>query len=632
MQLATAHATSVLAPPPCIEMPITISLPGQRPPDRESHIRQYLDKESARCAGQHASSAEHAVEDVPILVRLMRKGESPAIRRQAAETIGWLNVDQRSPLEELSTGISEEADAEVVNARIRGVGMLLPSFSDPRWNSEIRLSEILGNIDDISYNDARSEQDRALINAAIADVLEQQVRQLDYLTTWPPEGRKVGASDWQQVVGETSLIIHRRQGHAHLLKALEQAFGSGTPAVGPEQEAAWLLDLLDTLGAPDPELRAAASGLVQKLLTRLAALRDPVWQDFHPYLSKGALDRLTIVARAGVGDSDAKVRANSVGMLGILGSPNELVAALDDEELVREYAAFALARQTTVPGDAVPRLLRMARKGNEASLAAIAALSQVREFEVMQALLDILLKSSTGSEFEEKRAVTAVRALSKFGLQAALPVLSRADRANDEFAQQHLYEVLVNVGWEQLGKAQAAQVAEALTPALVGEDELSRLFALSLLARLPVSGAQQYDNALVDRLVGRYLWVTQKEITKAADVPADIRRQTDRALKYAWNSSWAMPPQRAVSIVAGHSSSALAAQRMVAWLCAAPGLQQIHRAYIDFYTSGSGEPAAIEAMGASLNQMGPLARPLVETAQGKDKRKQCRFGLAGVGI
>jgi uncharacterized protein (UPF0147 family) len=633
VQLATAHATSVVVPPPCAHFIPETYVPGQPPPPRKRMIEAYLAKDSARCVGQFVSRPDHAGEDIPVLVELMRKGESAELRRQAAEAMGWQPVARvRSSIEELSSNISDEVEANVVSARIRAAGQLLRSFHDSSWDSEIRLSELFSKIDDIDFNGSRSDQDKAEINAALVEVLAQQLLRLSHMATWPPDERKIGAADWQDVVGETSLIIRRHRGDVQLLEAMDEAFGVGTLAVAPEQEAAWLLDLIATLEAAEPEARAAASGVMRKLLARLASRRDPEWQDFQPYLNGEALARLATVARSVAENDDASVRANAVGMIGILGSAEELVAALDDGAgLVRESAALALARQTAIPASAVPRLMRMAQAEGEESLAAIAALSQVRSAEVMQVLLDLLLKPYSGTEFEKKQAASTVRALGKFGLQAALPILARAERADDEFIQQNLYAVLLDIGWERLGKTQAAQVAEALMPALRGENEISRLFALSLLARLPVNSAYQYPNTLVDPLVSMYLWMTPKEISKASDVPADVRRQADKAFKYAWNSAWSLPPQIAVSMVAGHSASQLAAQRMVAWLCAAPGLARLHNDFISHYASGSRDLVAVETMGASLNQMGALARPLIEAAQAKDSRKQCKFASAGVG-
>jgi hypothetical protein len=233
-------------------------------------------------------------------------------------------------------------------------------------------------------------------------------------------------------------------------------------------------------------------------------------------------------------------------------------------------------------------------------------------------------------DLAKARTEAAARALGKFGARVLQPILKHAAQAGTENARARMYSVMVNAGWPFT--ATGMQSAEAaLSPAILGEDEGLRVFALSLLAAQPISAGHRYSTSLVDAIFERYLQDKPKQMSREEANPSNVVWVGGAQPPRHWNVDWRMKPQLAASVIAGGSDSRFAAERMVDFICAEHRLALGEPGSLIATWGGSpldDEMQITEAMEASLERLGDLARPFVQRALAKKQATLlCRSSL-----
>lgn len=654
-----ANATPPPVEPQCFAPPALEKLQDAPATLRPKWMREVLlAPATGKCASKWLFPAGGASSDLPILINLMRSDEVASVRAQAADALGWVGIDRKTIMEALSGQLNSERDAAVVLARIHSINMQLNDNWYDKWDESIRLDDLVNRLR-MQFNDsARTASENEAILAAVGEVASK-------LTGAPytrPGKLETHHAEW--LTENLASLIHdftnRFPGQAAPLSAwranifdnLATSLQEGHIVFAPKVHVRTMLAVAKRMDDPLPQVRAASLRLMVQVIDKLDGQADKAWQDYSPYLSTWRIEQLVQAAAAAARDQDAHVREAAVVLIGQLtqrsgGQDASLVAALNDPSIaVRKAAALALARKNSMPKEAVARLLELARQEDEDSPHAIIALSKVGTQRVMDVLIEILLSAADTElrakevpphepmpswewrpperwlgprELAKARTEAAARALDKFGAKVLPTLLKHASEAGTENARARMYSVMVDAGWPS--SAPGMEVSEAaLAPAILGEDESSRLFALSLLAAQPMQGKHRYSNSLVDAMFKRYLQDKPKKMTREEANPSTFMFVAGNPAPLHWNTDWRMKPQLASSVIAGGSDSKFAAERMVAYICADHRLELGETG--DLIASWGGSPLSNEmdvtnAMRASLERMGDIPKPYKERALAK---------------
>lgn len=629
--------------PPCVASAEMQSFQRAPAASRKQALKVVLQKSpDAKCAAGLLFPVATAGKDLPTLRQLMLEDDAILVRQNAAQALGWVSADRKATLEALAGNIISENAASVVLARLGSVDMHLRYYNRPDWDSNIRVDGILNSLGFVYNNGSRTAGEQEQIRAAIAGVAANMANQLLQMGH---EHRRVQPDVqpvWDRIGAEMLGVMRREPGsdgwvdgwRANALNALDHAITGGAAGFSQEIHTALLLALPAGLSDRHASVRAGSLSLMSALVGKTISQVTPGWHDFMPYLNGEQADTLVDYAAKAMRDPDPAVRKEAVRLLGLLtsrgnGHAAELLAALQDTAAeVREQAARALALRPAMPAEVAPLLAALAQRRGEESPAAIAALSQDRRQAVAMTLLDVLAEaaSAPGDELQEKRATAAARALGKFGLPVVLPLLGKVGGATTAPVQDRLYGVLSNVGWTRL--TDPAAVEAALMPTLTGPDESARLFAVNLLALTPQKDTHRFAPAMVEALFDRYLRDVPRRLSAEDANPATVW------LGAGSGEGWRMPPEVAVAIIAGGSTSPLVAQRMVSWLCA-PHRLELGQPGDGLIATWGGSPLSNEMdaskeMARSLARMGPVAEPFVRKALVAPATRLCKDYLEGV--
>jgi len=672
--LALTQPVRVMATPPPVELPCEVppALAKLRAANielRPKWMREVLQaRASGKCVNEWVFSDGGSSSEVSILIKLMLTDEDVAVRLQAADTLGWVGVDRKVIMDALRDKLGQERNAAVVMARIHSIRLQLNNNWYGNWDESIRLDKVLNSLAMPFERSSRTASENEAILAAVGWVANNLIG-----APYTRPG-KLGEYHAEALTQSIANLVHGFMAivpeqaaptsawRADILGNLESSLRNGYIVFEPKVHVPMLLSVAKRVDDPFPKVRAASLRLMVQAFDLLERQADKAWQDYDPYLTSSQLEQLAQKAAVASRDKDAAVRAAAVALLGRLtprsnSQDTTLVAALSDPWIgVRKEAALSLARKSSMPQQAVSRLVEMARQVDEDSPHAIVALSKVDSQAVMDVLIDVML-AAADAEVEAKeapppepvpswqqvperwlspralakaRTEAAARALDKFGAKVLLSLLKRAPQAGTENARARMYSVMVGASWPSA--APGMQLTEAaLTPAILGENEDSRVFALSLLAAQPIEGTYRYSASLVDAMFKRYLQDKPVKMSKEAANPSTFMMVGGDPLPPHWNTGWRMKPQFASSIIASGSNSKFAAERMVAYICAG------HRLVLGesggLIATWGGSPLSDEldvtrAMRASLDGMGEVARPYVERALAKKNATLlCRSSL-----
>lgn len=599
----------------------------------------------------------------------MHTDDDVQVRSQAASALGWVGVERKAIMEALRDNLAAEKSAQVVLARIDSINMQLNDNYYGKWDESIRLDDLANSLVGAGGTSHLTPAEKEAILQAIGYVASK--------LTGAPYARpgKLDKHHAEYLTERIANLVHRFMAveagdaapispwRADVLAALTQGLREGYVVFEPKVHVPMMLSVAKRVDDSLPAVRRASLKLIVQVLELLERQADKSWQDYDPYLSSWQIEQLVQMAAAALHDKDAYTRAAALGLLGQLtqqsGSQDAaLVAALNDPSIsVRKEAALALARKSSVPLDAVPRLVELARQVDEDSPHAIAALSKVGSPEVMDVLIGIMV-TAADAEVQAKeepppepqrswewipperwlspralakaRTEAAARALGKYGSRTLLPILKRTQEARTGNARARMYSVMADAGWPSAAPGMKASEA-ALAPAILGEDEESRLFAMSLLAAQPLAGNHRYSKSLVDEMFKRYLQDKPQKMSKEEANPSTVMMMGHNQEPPHWNNGWRKKPQLAASIIAGGSDSKFAAERMVAFICAEHRL--VLRESGGLIMSWGGSPLsdeihAAEAMRNSLENMREIAKPFVQRALAKKSATlQCRSAL-----
>lgn len=648
--------------PPPVELPCEIppaveKLKGAPVELRPNLIREVLRAHATgKCVGQWLFPDAESARDLPVLIKLMHTDDDVQVRSQAAHALGWVGVDRKIIMDALTENLREEKAAQVVLARIGSIDKQLDNNYYDKWDESIRLDDLLNSLAGAGSNGTASEKEAIL----------QAVGYVANKLTGAPYARpgKLDKYHAEQLTERIANLVHGLMAvktgdapplspwRADVLGAITRGLREGYVVFEPKVHVPMMLSVAKRVDDSLPQVRTASLRLVVQVLELLERQADKSWQDYDPYLSSWQVAQLVQKAAVAVRDKDARTREAALALLGQLthrsGSQDAaLVGALNDPSIgVRKEAALALARKSSMPRDAVPRLVELARREVEDSPHAIAGLSNVGSPAAIEVLIDILLAAANAEAnakdeppptpppsgewipperwlspraLAKERTEAAARALNKYGPKILLPILKRTAEASTANARARLYSVLVDAGWPFAGPDMKASEA-ALAPAILGADEDSRVFALSLLAAQPVTGADRYSRTLVDAMFKRYLQDIPRNMSKEEANPSTIMMWGQNPPPQHWNTDWRKKPELAASIIAGGSDSKFAAERMVAFICAEHRLVLREKRDLIGYWGGSplsDEMDAADAMRASLESMGEIAKPYVRRALAK---------------
>ncbi|HEY0586718.1 MAG TPA: HEAT repeat domain-containing protein [Pseudoduganella sp.] len=650
--------------PPPVELPCEIpsaleKLKGAPVDSRPNLIAEVLRAHaSGKCVGQWLFPDAESARDLPVLIKLMHTDDEVQVRSQAAHALGWVAVDRKLIMDALRENLGAEKSAQVVLARIGSINKQLDNNYYDKWDESIRLDDLLNSLAGAGYYSSRTASENEAIREAVGYVVNKLIG--------APYARP-GKLDTYHAAHITERIANQVLGfmdvtpkdappispwRADVLASLTNGLHQGFVVFEPKVHVPMMLSVAKRVDDPLPQVRKASLRLIVQVFDLLERQADKSWQDFDPYLSSWQVEQLVQKAAVALRDKDARTREVALALLGQLtqrsGSQDAaLVAALNDPSIgVRKEAALALARKSSMPRNAVPRLVELARQEDEDSPHAIAGLSQVGSPAAMDVLIDILLAAADAEvhaknesppmpppswdwvpperwlsprALAKERTEAAARALNKYGTRVMLPILKRTAEARTTNARARLYSALVDAGWPFAAPDMKASEA-ALAPAILGEDEDSRVFALSLLAAQPVSGAHRYSKALVDAMFKRYLQDIPRNMSQEEANPSTIMMWGQNPPPQHWNTGWRKKPELAASIIAGGSDSKFAAERMVAFICAELRLVLREKGDLIGYWGGSplsDEMDAADAMRASLESMGEVAKPYVQRALAK---------------
>lgn len=659
--------------PPSVELPCEIpsaveKLKGAPVESRPNLIREVLRAHATgKCVGQWLFPDAESARDLPVLIKLMHTDEDVHVRSQAAHALGWAGVDRKIIMDALTENLRGEKAAQVVLARIGSIGKQLDNNYYDKWDESIRFDGLLNSLAGAGSNGTASE------NEAILQAIGYVANKL----TGAPYARpgKLDKYHAEHLTESIANLVHGFMAvkpgdapplspwRADVLAGITQGLREGYVVFEPKVHVPMMLSVAKRVDDSLPQVRRASLRLIVQVLELLERQADKSWQDYDPYLSSWQVEQLVQKAAVALRDKDAHTREAALVLLGQLtqrsGSLDSvLVAALNDPSIgVRKEAALALARKFSMPRNAVPRLIELARQEDEDSPHAIAGLSKVGSTEAMEVLIDILLVAADAEvhakdepppmpqpswewtpperwlsprALAKERTEAAARALDKYGTRVMLPILKRTAEARTTNARARLYSVLVDAGWPFAAPDMKASEA-ALAPAILGADEDSRVFALSLLAAQPVSGAHRYSKALVDAMFKRYLQDVPRTMSREEANPSTIMMWGQNPPPRHWNTGWRKSPELAASIIAGGSDSKFAAERMVAFVCAEYRLILREKGGLVGYWGGSplsDEMDVTDAMRGSIESMGDIAKPYVQRAlEKKSATLLCKYTL-----
>jgi HEAT repeat protein len=596
---------------------------------------------SGKCVNEWVFSEGGSSSEVSILIKLMLTDEDVAVRLQAADTLGWVGVDRKAIMDALRDKLGQERNAAVVMARIHSIRSQLNNNWYGNRDESIRLDEVLNSLAMPFERSSRTASENEAILATVGwvanDLIGAPYTRPGKLDEYHAEALTRSIANlvhgFMAIVPEQAAPTSAWR--ADILSNLESSLRNGYVVFEPKVHVPMLLSVAKRVDDPFPKVRAASLRLMVQAFDLLERQADQAWQDYDPYLTSSQIEQLAQKAAVATGDKDAAVRAAAVALLGRLtprsnSQDTTLVAALSDPWIgVRKEAALSLARKSSMPQQAVSRLVEMARQVDEDSPHAIAALSTAADAEVqakeapppepVPSWQPVPERWLSPRALAKARTEAAARALDKFGGRVLLSLLKRAPQAGTENARARMYSVMVGAGWPSA--APGMQLTEAaLTPAILGENEDSRVFALSLLAAQPIEGTYRYSASLVDAMFKRYLQDKPVKMSKEAANPSTFMMVGGDPLPPHWNTGWRMKPQFASSVIASGSNSKFAAERMVAYICA--GHRLILGESGGLIATWGGSPLSDElditsAMQASLDGMGEIARPYVERALAK---------------
>lgn len=656
--------------PPCFAPPALEKLKDAPAESRPEWIREVLRAPATgKCVSQWLFEDGTSARDLPVLIKLMRADDDVQVRSQAASALGWVGIERKAIMDALRDNLTAEKSAQVVLSRIDSINMQLNDNYYGKWDESIRLDDLANSLVGAGGAGNQSATEKEAILQAVGYVANK--------LTGAPYARP-GKLDTYHAEHLTERIASLVRGfmavepgaaapvspwRADVLTSITQGLREGYVVFEPKVHVPMMLSVSKRADDSLPAVRRASLRLIVQVLELLERQADKAWQDYDPYLGSWQLEQLEKKAAAALHDKDAYTRAAALVLLGQLtqqsGSQDAaMVAALSDPSIaVRKEAALALARKSFMPRDAVPRLLELARQVDEDSPHAIAALSKVGSPAVMDALIGIMVAAANdeahakdapppepqrSSEWipperwlspralAKARTEAAARALGKYGSRALLPILKRTQEARTGNARARLYAVMADAGWPSAAPGMKASEA-ALAPAMLGEDEDSRVFALSLLAAQPLARSHRYSTPLVDAMFKRYLQDKPRKMSKEEANPSTVMMMGHNQEPPHWNTGWRKEPQLAASIIAGGSNSKFAAERMVDFICAEHRL--VLRETGGLIMSWGGSPLsdemhAAEAMRNSLESMGEIAQPFVQRALArKSATLQCRSAL-----
>jgi len=613
---------------------------------------------TGKCVSQWLFPKGGSTRDLPVLINLMRTDSEVQVRSQAASTLGWVGVERKEIMDALKGNLVAEKAAQVVLARVNSINKQLDDNYYGKWDESIRLDDLASSLVGASGSSKQTATEKEAILQAVGYVAIK--------LTGAPYARPGMLDKYhaEQLTERVANLVHGFMAvgpegaapispwRADVLTGLSQGLREGYVVFEPKVHVPMMLSVAQRTGDSLPQVRRASLRLIAQVLALLERQADGSWQDYDPYLSSWQLEQLVQTSVAALRDKDAYTREAAVVLLGQLtqrsGSHDAgLVAALSDPSIgVRKEAALALARRAALPRNAVPRLVEMARQVDEDSPHAIAALSKVGRPEVIDVLIDILL-SAADAEVHAKdepppqpssswnwtpperwlspralataRTEAAARALDKNGTRVLLPILKRTPGARTGNARARMYSVMVDAGWPSAAPGMKESEA-ALAPAILGEDEEVRLFALSLLAAQPAKGGYRYSRSLVDAMFKRYLQDRPRTMSREEANPSNVMMMGQNQAPQHWNTDWRVNPQVAVSVIAGASDSRFAAERMVAYICAEHRLVLLETGGLIASWGGtplSDEMDAAKAMQDSLESMGEIAKPYIRQALAK---------------
>jgi HEAT repeat protein len=659
--------------PPPVELPCEIpsaveKLKAATVESRPNLIREVLRAHATgKCVGQWLFPDAEPARDLPVLIKLMHTDDDVQVRSQAAHALGWVGIDRKIIMDALAENLRGEKAAQVVLARIGSIGKQLDNNYYDKWDESIRLDGLLNSLAGAGSNGTASE------NEAILQAIGYVANKLTGAPYAQPG--KLDKYHAEHLTERIANLVHGFMAvtsedapplspwRADVLGAITQGLREGYVVFEPKVHVPMMLSVVKRVDDSLPQVRRASLRLIIQVLELLDRQADKSWQDYDPYLSSWQVEQLVQKAAVALRDKDARTREAALVLLGQLtqrsGSHNAaLVAALNDPSIgVRKEAALALARKFSMPQDAVPRLIELARQEDEDSPHAIAGLSKVGSTEAMEVLIDILL-AAVDAEVHAKdepppmpppswewvpperwlspralakeRTEAAARALDKYGTRVLLPILKRTAESRTTNARARLYSVLVDAGWPFAAPDMKASEA-ALAPAILGADEDSRVFALSLLAAQPVSGTDRYSKSLVDAMFKRYLQDIPRKLSQEEANPSTIMMWGQNPPPQHWNTGWRKNPELAASIIAGGSDSKFAAERMVAFVCAEHRLMLREKGGLVGYWGGSplsDEMDVTDAMRGSIERMGDVAKPYAQRALAKKSATLlCKYTL-----
>jgi HEAT repeat protein len=637
---------------------------------RTKLIREVLQaRASGKCVSQWLFPEDGSAHDLPVLLKLMITDDDVQVRSQAAAALGWVGVERKLVMDALQDQLTAEKAAQVVLARIGSINKQLDNNYYGKWDESMRLDSLLNSLAGAGNSGNRTASENEAILQAIGYVANK-------LTGAPyAQPGKLDKYHAEHLTERIANLVHGFMAvapedapplspwRADVLAGITQGLREGYVVFEPKVHVPMMLSVAKRVDDSLPQVRRASLRLIIQVLELLDRQADKSWQDYDPYLSSWQVERLVQKAAVALRDKDAHTREAALVLLGQLtqrsGSQDSaLVAALNDPSIgVRKEAALALARKFSMPRNAVPRLIELARQEDEDSPHAIAGLSKVGNTEAMEALIDILLAAADAEvhakdepppkpppswewvpaerwlsprALAKERTEAAARALDKYGTRVLLPILKRTAEAKTTNARARLYSVLVDAGWPFAAPDMKASEA-ALAPAILGTDEDSRVFALSLLAAQPVSGAHRYSKALVDAMFKRYLQDVPRTMSREEANPSTIMMWGQNPPPRHWNTGWRKSPELAASIIAGGSDSKFAAERMVAFVCAEHRLMLREKGGLVGYWGGSplsDEMDVTDAMRGSIESMGDIAKPYVQRAlENKSATLLCKYTL-----
>jgi len=626
LQYEVCFATSIVAPFCIPHVPRRLDDKGRVEGKAEYLSRILADGSNEPvCLGREVSSSLGA-EGVDGLLDILRSDQSSSLRAKAGQVLAAVSVNVGKVSVALIENLDMEKDEKVFLARLESFASLVGAplaFNGEEFNTLLEKLERASRAEIVATIDHHDEE-RA--SQGIARALRSLDRVLALDHAEKPNARMDIQSRvrlWNRLLSAEARVILRKETQdpyqdvwrAPLFESLQSALDTGRVAAEPQARTAMVDSLVSLVGSGDSEVRLAGYGLLGSLLAVPPASK--------PELPDAQVDALCAVSTAAMNDPDARIRAQAIKLLGQLaGMRNDLIPLLvraleDSDDQVRRQAADSLRLIGAVPDAALAPLYTMAKKVQADSVSAIRALSLRPTPETLNFLLGLIIADDVPGSLGPNqsyrdtedlimaRDLVEVEALERFGEQAILPLAALADRATKLRSQGKLYLALNKLGWLKQGAEHSSALESALAPALDGDNESSRQFAMSLLAHLrPYAGAN-YSSQRSEQLARRYLRRTvavQSELEWFA---------SDRApLTPNWNSDWLVVPDVAAAIVAGNSESSVAAEAMTNWLCMK---RRDIRAESD--------------VTQSLKNMGAVAALPVLAAVSKEKSKRCRFDL-----